>query len=45
MDNPTTFEDIQRSFHAMPLTKYLIAPELEQEWLKTAVIFIMTKKI
>ena len=37
MDNPTTFEDIQRSFHAMPLTKYLIAPELEQEWLKTAV--------
>lgn len=37
MDNPTTFEDIQRSFHSMPLTKYLIAPELEQEWLKTAV--------
>ncbi len=37
MGTPTTFEDIQRSFHAMPLTKYIIAPELEQEWLKTAV--------
>lgn len=37
MDKPTTFEDIQRSFHTMPLTKYLIAPELEQEWLKIAV--------
>ena len=34
---PTTFEDIERSFHSMPLTKYEIPVELEQEWLKTAV--------
>lgn len=34
---PTTFEEIERSFHSMPLTKYIIATELEQEWLKTAV--------
>lgn len=37
MDSPTTFSEIERSFHSMPLTKYVIAPELEQEWLKTAV--------
>lgn len=37
MSSPTTFEEIQTSFHAMPLTKYQLAPELEQEWLKTAV--------
>jgi len=37
MDTPTTFFDIERSFHAMPLTKYQIAEELEQEWLKIAV--------
>lgn len=37
MDSHTTFSEIERSFHSMPLTKYVIAPELEQEWLKTAV--------
>lgn len=37
MDKPTTFEEIQTSFHSMPLTKYALAPELEQEWLKTAI--------
>lgn len=37
MDKPTTFEEIQTSFHSMPLTKYVLAPELEQEWLKTAI--------
>ena len=37
MDSPTTFSEIERSFHSMPLTKYVIAPALEQEWLKTAV--------
>ena len=37
MDSPTTFSEIERSFHSMPLTKYVIATELEQEWLKTAV--------
>lgn len=33
----TTFEEIETSFHAMPLTKYAIPTALEQEWLKTAV--------
>jgi len=37
MDQPTTFTEIETSFHSMPLTKYVIAQELEQEWLKTAV--------
>lgn len=38
MDSPsTTFEEIQTRFHSMPMTKYQIAPELEQEWLKTAI--------
>lgn len=37
MDGFTKFEEVQRSFHAMPLTKYELPPELEQEWLKTAI--------
>lgn len=37
MENPTTFADIERRFHSMPLTKYEIPEELEKEWLKTAV--------
>ena len=44
MDSPTTFSEIERSFHSMPLTKYVIAPELEQEWLKTAVADYYNKK-
>lgn len=37
MDQPTTFTEIQTMFHSMPLTKYVIAQELEQEWLKVSV--------
>lgn len=37
MDQPTTFAEIETMFHSMPLTKYVIAEELEQEWLKVAV--------
>lgn len=37
MDQPTTFMEIETRFHSMPLTKYVIATELEHEWLKTAV--------
>lgn len=37
MDQPTTFTEIETMFHSMPLTKYVIAQELEQEWLKIAV--------
>lgn len=37
MDQPTTFTEIETMFHSMPLTKYVIAEELEQEWLKIAV--------
>lgn len=37
MDQPTTFIEIETMFHSMPLTKYVIAQELEQEWLKIAV--------
>ena len=37
MDAPTTFKEIETSFHAMPLTKKIIAEELEKEWLKTAI--------
>lgn len=37
MEQPTTFADIETMFHSMPLTKYVIAEELEQEWLKVAV--------
>lgn len=37
MDTPTTFEEIERRFHSMPLTKYEIPEQLEQEWLKTAI--------
>jgi hypothetical protein len=37
MDQPTTFAEIETNFHSMPLTKYTIVPELEQEWLKNAV--------
>lgn len=33
----TTFEEIETSFHSMPLTKYIIPTALEQEWLKSAV--------
>ena len=33
----TTFQDIETSFHSMPLTKYEIPEELEQEWLNNAV--------
>ena len=33
----TTFEDIERKFHSMPLTKYEIPVDLEAEWLSTAV--------
>lgn len=36
-DNPTTFSEIETMFHSMPLTKYVIAEGLEQEWLKAAV--------
>ena len=36
-DNPTTFSEIETMFHSMPLTKYVIAEGLEQEWLKVAV--------
>ena len=34
---PTCFAEIERMFHAMPLTKYEIPSELAQEWLKIAV--------
>ena len=34
---PTTFQDIERRFHSMPMTKFEIPEELEQEWLKTAI--------
>lgn len=37
MDQPTTFAEIETMFHSMPLTKYVIAEELEQEWLKVAI--------
>ena len=37
MSVSTTFEEIQTSFHSMPMTKYKLHPELEQEWLKTAI--------
>lgn len=37
MDQPTTFTEIETMFHSMPLTKYVISRELEQEWLKIAV--------
>ena len=36
MDQPTTFTDIETSFHSMPLTKYRIDPGLEKQWLETA---------
>ena len=36
-DNPTTFSEIETMFHSMPLTKYVIAEGLDQEWLKAAV--------
>ena len=37
MDQPTTFTDIETSFHSMPLTKYRIDPGLEKQWLETAI--------
>ncbi len=37
MGVPTTFADVETSFHSMPLTKYEIATDLEKEWLKIAV--------
>lgn len=33
----TTFSDVQRQFHSMPLTKYEIPEGLEAEWLLIAV--------
>ncbi len=33
----TTFEEIERTFHSMPLTKFEIPEALEAEWLATAV--------
>lgn len=33
----TTFEDVERKFHSMPLTKFEIPEALEAEWLSTAV--------
>lgn len=33
----TTFDDIERRFHSMPLTKFEIPEALEAEWLSTAV--------
>lgn len=36
-NSKTNFEDVERKFHSMPLTKYEIPVELEAEWLSTAV--------
>lgn len=33
----TTFSDIEKTFHSMPLTKFEIPEALEAEWLATAV--------
>ena len=33
----TTFADIEKTFHSMPLTKFEIPEGLEAEWLATAV--------
>lgn len=33
----TTFADIEKTFHSMPLTKYEIPEGLEAEWLSTAI--------
>lgn len=33
----TTYEDVVRKFHSMPLTKFEIAEGLEKEWFSTAV--------
>lgn len=33
----TTFADIEKTFHSMPLTKFEIPEALEAEWLATAV--------
>ena len=32
----TTFSDIEKTFHSMPLTKFEIPEALEAEWLATA---------
>lgn len=37
MDQRTTFIEIEKRFHSMPLTKYEIPSELAHEWLKTAI--------
>ena len=37
MSSPTTFSEIQAAFHSMPMTKYLIPQELEEQWLKLSI--------
>ena len=37
MSSPTTFSEIQTAFHSMPMTKYALPQELEEQWLRLAV--------